>query len=381
MRTGIFGGSFDPPHEGHLRAARAALQSGPLDRVLLVPCGDIPNAGKIHVPAGDRVAMLRLLAEGQPGLSVSEVEAGEARRVPTAETMKVLRARYPMDELFFIIGADKLTTLPDWKNARELFSLCSFLVLPRDGLPVLELAENARRRGASVTVLPMEETPVSSGAIQRELALRRDPAGLPDAVAAYIAGRGLYQERETEEKVRSLMTEKRFRHTLGVRTQAVLLAQKHHLPMQKASWAALLHDCAKCLPFEEMTALARSGGVTDPDLLSSPEMLHGPAGAVLARRDFGVDDPDVLNAIAYHTMGRAGMSPLEMCIFVADATEPGRREYPGLQELRELSYRDLPAAVLLSLACTRRYVEEQGKPFNPLSEKTIAWLEAAGASS
>ena len=117
--------------------------------------------------------------------------------------------------------------------------------------------------------------------------------------------------------------------------------------------------------------------MTDPDFYSSPEMLHGPAGAALARQDFGVTDEDVLNAITYHTMGRAWMSPLELCIFIADATEPGRRDYPGLETIREKSLESLPAAVLLSLERTKEYVLSQNKSFNPLSEKTIAWLRAS----
>ena len=377
IRTGIYGGSFDPPHEGHLLVAMTALEAAGLDRVLLLPCGDIPCAGRIKAPAADRVRMLELMTDDCPELTVCPLEAEKKERTPTAKTMKALKKLYPEDELFFILGADKLEKLPEWKHAEKLFALCSFLALPRDGLPTEELAKAARRVGASVTVLPMRQVTFSSAAIQEELADYREPNGLSRRVAAYIAENGLYHDPDMEKRVREMMTEKRFRHTLGVRKQAVELAEIHHIPLQKAALAALLHDCAKCLPFEEMQAVARSGGVSEEGFFSSPEMLHGPAGAVLAKREFGVTDEDVLNAITYHTMGRADMSPLELCVFIADATEPGRRDYPGLQRIRRLSRESLPAAALLSLERTRDYVLEQGKTFNPLSEKTIAWLQSA----
>ena len=377
IRTGIYGGAFDPPHEGHLLAARTALVSGRLDRVIFLPCADTPNFGKVFAAARDRVRMLELLTADEPRFSVSSLEAEAGRPVPTAESMAFFRREYPEDQLYFILGADKLEKLPRWTDARKLFSLCGFMALPRDGADMQKLTDGVRRAGADITFLPMREASVSSSRIQEALAAFRDPEHLPGPAAAYIAAEGLYHDHAMEERVQALMTEKRFRHTLGVRTQGVMLAQRHGLSLQKAALAALLHDSAKCLPFDEMKKLARAGGITDENLLSSPEMLHGPAGAVLAERDFGVTDPDVLNAIAYHTMGRACMSPLEMCIFVADATEPGRRDYPGLETIREKSLESLPAAVLLSLERTKEYVLSQNKPFNPLSEKTIVWLRAS----
>ena len=375
IRTGVYGGSFDPPHQGHLLAAMTALEKAGLDRVLLLPCGDIPCAGEIRAPAKDRTAMLALMAEDCRDLEICTLEAEQKERTPKVKTMKALKKLYPGDDFFLIVGADKLPGLPGWKHADRLFDLCSVLVLPRNGLPAEELADRVRAAGASVTVLPMEGVPISSRKIQEEIGRFAEPAGLDRRVAVYIAENGLYHDRKTEESVRQMMTEKRFRHTLGVRTQAVRLADIHRIPLQKAALAALMHDCAKCLPFEEMKAAAINGGVTDPAFYSSPEMLHGPAGAALAAREFGVTDSDVLNAVTYHTMGRAWMSPLELCIFIADATEPGRRDYPGLQKIRKLSEKSLEAAALMSLLRTREYVHEQGKVFNPLSETTIAWLE------
>ena len=353
------------------------MDRGGLSRVYLVPRGLGTEKARVIAPAEDRLALLSLLVRETPGLVVSDWEIRRKESVPTIVTMRHFRSLFPDDELFFIIGADKLTRLAKWIGAEELFTLCRFLVLPRDGLDAEQLSLPARALGADITVLPMEPLDLSSGQIQAQLAVFEDPPALSAQAAVLIAEKGLYHDPSYEEGTRALLKEKRWQHTLGVRHQAVALAQRHGVSVQRAALAALLHDCAKCLPFERMKELALSGGVTDENILSSPEMLHGPAGAVLAREKFDVTDEEILNAVRYHTMGRAGMGALEMCVFVADATEPGRKDYPGLKRLRKLSFESLPQAVYLSLLETKAYVLSQGKAFNPLSEETIAWLRGS----
>ena len=110
-------------------------------------------------------------------------------------------------------------------------------------------------------------------------------------------------------------------------------------------------------------------------MLSSGAMLHGPVGAYVAKTQFGVRDEDVLNAIRNHTVGRPGMSKLELCIFVADATEENREDYEGLDDLRFLAEKSLPAAALHSIRLTKKYLEETGKPFYPIVNDTIHYLE------
>ena len=110
-------------------------------------------------------------------------------------------------------------------------------------------------------------------------------------------------------------------------------------------------------------------------MLASGAMLHGPVGAYVAKKQFGIKDEEILNAIRNHTIGRPGMSPMELCIFVADATELGREDYPGLQQIRRLARESLPAAALYSLRRTREYVEKSGRPFFPIAIQTANWLE------
>lgn len=179
-----------------------------------------------------------------------------------------------------------------------------------------------------------------------------------------------------ELDVRGRMDDRRFTHTLGVMREAAALARRYGLSEKRAALTGLLHDCAKRMPYEEMLALAKEHAlVSDPEMLSSPNALHGFVGAYVAKRDFLITDEETLSAIAYHTFGHPGMTDFEKCIFIADATESLTRRYEGAKEARELSYRSLNAAVMLLLKQTRAYVLAQGFPYFTASGITMDWLE------
>ena len=240
-----------------------------------------------------------------------------------------------------------------------------------------------RRRGggpgpgggrAACTLLPVPCSPYSSTLIRARTARWEDAPGLPLPVLCYMAENGVYQP-DFLPKLKTMMNPRRFQHTLGVRKEAVRLAALHHLPVQKAALAGLLHDCAKGMPLAQMQRIARENQLAQaPELLSSGAMLHGPVGAYIAKTQFGVRDEAVLDAIRSHTIGRPGMTGLELAVFVADATEPGREDYPGLQEIRRLSQVSLPAAALKSLLLTKEYLESSHRPFFPIAQKTIDYL-------
>lgn len=115
-----------------------------------------------------------------------------------------------------------------------------------------------------------------------------------------------------KEKLKELLDEQRFVHSLGTMDCAMMLAKRFDEDVQKAMIAGLVHDCAKCLKKEELLNCAfKSGIVIDNIMISQPELLHGPAGYYLAKELFGIYDSDILNSIAYHTTGRENMTKLE----------------------------------------------------------------------
>ncbi len=177
--------------------------------------------------------------------------------------------------------------------------------------------------------------------------------------------------------VRARLSEKRYEHTLGVAATAQELARAHLLDTDRACLAALLHDAAREIGDpEEFLRLAKEWDIPvgEPER-EAPQLLHGPVAAELSRRELGVEDTDVLEAIRVHTVGRPGMGPLALILYVADKIEPAR-EYPSVERLRSLSRENLREAAAESLRRSIVHNEERGRPTHPASRRTLAWLEA-----
>jgi nicotinate-nucleotide adenylyltransferase len=137
MRIAFFGGTFDPPHRGHIAIARAAITRLALDQVLVAPVATQPlKGGSGHSSFEDRLAMVRLAVAGEPGLVASDVDAPLPGSRPnyTIDTLRRLRKHLqPTDELFFLLGADSFLTLRRWHNCTELLLFCNFIVAGRPG--------------------------------------------------------------------------------------------------------------------------------------------------------------------------------------------------------------------------------------------------------
>lgn len=176
---------------------------------------------------------------------------------------------------------------------------------------------------------------------------------------------------------RERLSAKRYGHTLRVANTAEDLARLHGLDPEKARLAALLHDAAREMGPEEFLELAERFGVPvgEPER-ETPKLLHGPVAAGMARRELGVEDEGVLDAVREHTTGRPGMGPLSLALFVADKIEPAR-DYPSVGRLRGLARRDLREAAAQSLRRTIAHNEERGRPTHPSSVETLRWLEKA----
>ena len=366
QKIGVLGGMFDPIHRGHIHAARCALAFG-LNRVLLLPCLSPAHRDAPLASADDRLRMCEIAARGNKRIAVSDIDLREGPCY-AADTLRILQKRYPDAQFYWIIGADKLTKLSQWRDAEYLLSHCEFLICPRPGydahLPV---------PGAKLHVLPGDTLSISSGEVRRKLSACDDALKLIfPSVSRYIAENGLYQMDFLPALLERGMQASRLAHTMGVRSEAVKLAYLHGASMQKASVAAMLHDIAKPLPLKQMQALAQKYALQLPEeILSDGNLLHGPVAAAIAEYELGIADPEILSAIAYHTTGKENMSTLDQCVFLADAIEPTRRDYPGLKEMRALSTRDLSGAVLLSMQRTQEYVLSRGLPFCARTEKAM----------
>jgi predicted HD superfamily hydrolase involved in NAD metabolism len=169
---------------------------------------------------------------------------------------------------------------------------------------------------------------------------------------------------------------KRFVHTLAVAGTAASLAMCYGADIEKAEIAGLLHDCAKCLDVRKMQRLCEKAGLEiSPYERSSGSLLQSKAGSVLAAEKYGVTDPDLLNAIRYHTTGRPGMSLLEKIIFVADYIEPGRFSAKNLPLVRKMAFADIDEALLKILYDTLVYLNSTGNTVDPMTQKTYDYYK------
>lgn len=180
--------------------------------------------------------------------------------------------------------------------------------------------------------------------------------------------------KEIRDAIEKELTGKRFEHTLGVAYTAALLAECNDYTSETALLAGLLHDCAKCYSDQKLINICKKDNVelTETELKNTA-LLHGKAGAVVAKRKYKIENEDVLNAIKYHTTGRPNMTVLEKIIYVADYIEPGRKQVPNLSSLRKLAFQNLDAALIQILENIVNYLKSDGKETDPSTEKTYEY--------
>ncbi|MGF1470519.1 MAG: bis(5'-nucleosyl)-tetraphosphatase (symmetrical) YqeK [Rubrobacteraceae bacterium] len=171
------------------------------------------------------------------------------------------------------------------------------------------------------------------------------------------------------------ISNKRYAHTLRVADTAVELAAAHGLDTGRTRLAALLHDAAREMKRAEFLRLAEEWNLpVDGAARENPKLLHGPVAAELARRELGVEDEEVLEAIRVHTVGSPGMGPLALVVYIADKIEPAR-DYPSVDRLRKLATVDLHETAAEALRRIHAYNTERGNATHPASLQTLEWLE------
>lgn len=162
-----------------------------------------------------------------------------------------------------------------------------------------------------------------------------------------------------QKELKNSLSSKRFRHTEGVAASSRELAERYGADPDKAELAGWVHDCAKEKTLEEMQTLVQHAGfILDAPVLASRALLHGPAGSAYARLHWGIEDPEVLNAVFYHTTGKPNMTLLEKLVFLADYIEPSR-DFPGVDTLRARAGKDLTEALIEAYDSTIAHLARQ----------------------
>ncbi len=184
----------------------------------------------------------------------------------------------------------------------------------------------------------------------------------------------IYDYKTIKKSMSKHLDAKRYEHTIGVAYTAASLAMRYGADMEKAYLAGLLHDCAKCIETDEKLALCKKYKVKlTPFEEENPFLIHAKLGSCLAEKKYGIEDPEILSAIRYHTTGKPEMSLMEKIVFSADYIEPGRKIIPGLEEIRKIIFIDFDQAVCMILEGTIRHLKNKEQPIDELSKEAYEY--------
>ena len=385
-RIGIYGGAFNPPHIGHIRAAEYAIRELNLSKLLLIPSCSSPHK---PLPAGsatpqERLAMVKLWAGEK--MEVCDIELNRGGTSYTYQTVEQLKAQYPQDELILFMGTDMFLSFQTWKEPERILSCVSLAVFYRgdkgEKSAIADRKKEYEAQGHTVYLVENPVTEISSTQLRRMLVFRCAAPFLDEKVLGYIEENGLYgtgrnyrnlSMEELESVVVELLNPNRVRHVLGCRDTAAELARIWGADETDAARAGLLHDITKALDGPlQLTLCHEYGKVMDEFSENNPKTLHALTGSLVAQRIFGENEA-VVAAIESHTTGKPAMNTLQKIIYVADYMEPNR-DFPGVEEIRHLAYTDLDGALKLGLEMTLAVLKAQSRQISPASSQALQYL-------
>lgn len=399
MKIGIYGGTFSPPHLGHMEAARAAIAALGLDKLILIPAAIPPHKElpEATPEAHHRLAMTELMADGllMPGVvEVSSMELEREGKSFTSDTLRQLRHQYPDDELWLMMGTDMFLTLQYWREPEvvcQLAGICAFGRTEQDGEALFAPQQEFlnEKYNAKITIITLPGlVEVSSTQVREMLERGEGHKYLLPAVHGYILMNGLYGTQADLKHLDipdlracsySMVRQKRVRHIMGTEEEAMRLAEHWGADVSLAQRAAILHDCTKYLELEPHKALCEQYGVELDDLEQrAVKLLHSKTGACIAKYVFGEPD-EVYDAIFWHTTGKADMTLLEKILYMADYIEPNR-DFEGVEKMRHLAYTDLDQAMLYGIEETMADMRERGNPIHRNTQQAQAWFREHGVT-
>ena len=379
-KMGLFGGSFDPIHKGHISMALRLAEALELDGVMLMPTFVPPHKIKENMASAEhRLAMCRLAAEEHPVLQVSDMEIQRGGASFTVDTLSALCDEYPDTQWYLLVGADMFTTVRTWFRFDDIARMAVLCTIAREGTDMRKLTKSADELRADGVRCFVEECPVepySSTQVRERIAAGESVADMVgDAVEQYIMDNGLYcnsdgmkrltMDEQFIEIIRQRLSDYRFHHSLCVAQEAKRLAQLYGADPDKAYTAGILHDIMKDTSKEaQLQVLANYDVILDDVEKMSPMLWHARCGEVFLRHVLKMTDEDILSSVRYHTTGRAGMSPLEKVVFTADFTSADR-DYPDVAVMRSLADRSLVEAMRYGVEYTIRDLQQKGATVHP----------------
>ncbi len=384
MKIGIMGGTFDPIHNAHIIIARYAKEQYELDEVMFMTGGNPPHKSGIT----DKLVRNKMTELGVDGeFKINTYEIDKEDYSYSLHTLEHFKETNPDDEIYFIIGEDSLRDISKWYKPQEILKLCTLLVFPRTSFENLNEVIKETKLTLDGDILPINAPIIGLSSTMIRERIRKGKSikyMVPDNVASYIHQNRLYKPaawvkqppHEPDEKLTKLknsLSKQRFEHSLGVFDTATKMALRFGADSKKASIAGLYHDCAKGMSIGEQLEKCKEYKVqlSEDDLKCLP-VIHAPLGVEIAKREYGITDEAVLNAIRRHTVAGKNMTLLDKIIYVADMIEPSR-DFDGVDDIRIHANDDIDKAYMLCLKQSIDFNKKKGKPIHP--DTVIAYQE------
>lgn len=385
MKIAIYGGTFNPPHRGHVESLQAVYEQAKPDRVLVIPAS-IPPHKELAAGSPDaekRLELTRLAFKELPYAEVTDMELTRTGKSYTSDTVAELLRKYPDAELMLAMGTDMFLSFETWHEYRYLIDNVTMLVFARregEDEKIFKYGEYLESKyGAKINYIMHDPLPISSSEIRRLLPKRLGRELLPGVVFARIVKNGDYAAKPDfpwlREQSYAYLSPKRIPHVQGCEWEAVRLAKRWGESEEDAAEAGILHDITKKLVLSEQLILSEKYGIiNDTYETANVKLLHAKTGAALARDLFNISDR-VYSAIRWHTTGKPDMTLLEKIIYLADYIEPNR-DFPGVDKLRKLAYEDLDAAMVLGLKMSLEDIRSYGAEPYEVTVSAYEWYKA-----
>lgn len=361
MKIAIFGGAFDPFHSEHKKIILACKKELCVDKVIIVPSYCPPHKDSKITNFDDRTAMVKAATCDLDYVAIDSIELERNTTNPTNVVLPLLKEKYPCDKLYFVIGGDSMVHFHTWLKPEIVAKTATLAVISREGyIGLKESIENAKKQfKADIVLLNAVGEEVSSSIIKATIELGLEPQYLQNDVLYIIKEKGLYKHFfDMVSKLKNNIPAKTFAHAISTTLYAMRFVAKLNLNYTKVFTACVLHDCAKHKKLEIV-------GVPAP-------VVHQYTGADTAKKEYGITDEEVLNAIRYHTSGRENMTALEKLVYVADMLEPSRH-YEGVQVLREEIEKDFEKGFYTCVKASMTKLIEEKNPIYPLTKSCLAY--------
>ncbi len=410
MNLGIFGGTFNPIHRGHINASLRFYDEAKLDKLFVIPDRVPPHKEAKVVSPEHRLNMLHLVYDnkditGNRNIEISDIELLREGKSYTIVTLRDLKNKFPDAKLFLYTGSDMFYTLESWKEGESILRMCAIYTAAREINEKEKLAEYAAKYknayGTDCIIGNFEPVVLSSTQVRDCFSGQNDKKScyftnnlLTDEVNRYIMENDLYCNEEkcdyaamqnrVKEDLPRLVTEKRLSHILSVVKCARLLSDFFvnlgaQLDSDKVILAAYMHDITKCM---DQNGLCQKYGISlSRDDKASMQTVHAITGAYYAKDIYGADD-EICSAIHLHTVGGKGMTLMEKIIFVSDYCEETRQhnecissrnrlnemiqqsESMPKNDAREYAYRIFDHITAEILGKTIKYLTDSGSPIH-----------------